>query len=463
MVKIVKPVALVACWMAAVQLAAATEFGERLAKWNVGPVGQDVRRASFDEPVAGEIVADHPAPIDAAPVVPHAAPSRWHELAYGHGPVHAYAPSGCASCGGGGCGDWHGAAACGQACCSPPMCWCRTEVLLWWRQGRDLPPLVTTDPVSESSDTAGILPNATILYGGERETVPMQAGGRADFGWWLDPSQCWGVGNRFFGLGREDASFRTTSLDNPVLAIPFFDVEQNANDALLVAYPGLRTGSVEVLSSSEVFGNDVYARLLFCRGCYGRIDLLTGYHFSRVNENVEIRSQALVVGGGDTFGTEVEVFDYFGTRNEFHGAILGASFTYDCGGCWSLQGLARTAIGNMHETARLEGGTRFAVPGQATDFSDEGLLVADSNSGVRSRDEFTAISELGLTLGYKVAPCTQITLGYTFMYWNDVLRPGNLIDPAVGTSTAAGTRPQFRFNRSDFWVQGISLGFAKDF
>ena len=37
------------------------------------------------------------------------------------------------------------------------------DVLLWWREGRDLPPLVTTDPTSEDSTTAGVLPDATIL------------------------------------------------------------------------------------------------------------------------------------------------------------------------------------------------------------------------------------------------------------------------------------------------------------
>lgn len=342
------------------------------------------------------------------------------------------------------------------------MCWSSYELLLWWRRGAGLPPLVTTDPTTESSDTAGILPGATILYGGVTETGPMQAGGRLDFGWWLDPGQCWGIGDRFYGIGREKGEFRINNLDNPVLAVPFFNITDNDGDALLVAYPGLRTGEIFVRNSSEVFGNDLYARMLFCRGCWGRIDLLTGYSFARMNEDFQMTSDSTVVGGDQQVGTQLRVFDRFSTRNEFHGGILGFSGNWDCGGCWTWNWLARMAIGNMRESASVSGFTQITANGN-TQTSQTGLFATANNSGTFTRNEFTAITELGLTLGYKVSPCTQLTIGYTFMYWNDVLRPGNLIDTSIGTSTAAGTRPDFTFQHSDFWAQGINLGLTKEF
>ena len=154
-------------------------------------------------------------------------------------------------------------------------------MLLWWRQGRDLPPLVTSDPVSESSTTAGILPDADILFGGDRETSPMQAGGRLDIGFWFDGRQCYGIGNRFYSLAKDDGGFRIDTLDNPVLAIPFFNFDADQNEALLVSYPGLRSGSIDVDASSEVFGNDLYVRMLICRDCDSRLDLLAGYSFAR--------------------------------------------------------------------------------------------------------------------------------------------------------------------------------------
>jgi hypothetical protein len=292
----------------------------------------------------------------------------------------------------------------------------------------------------------------------------MQAGGRIDFGWWMDPGQCWGFGNRFFGLGRDNLRFQSNNLENSILAIPFFDVSGNQNDALLVAYPGLRNGSIDITGSSEVLLNDAYARLLFCKGCYGRIDLLAGYTFSRFNENLYMLSNSVVTGGTETVGTRLTVFDQFVAHNEFHGALLGLSAVRDCGGCWTLSAVAKISFGNMHETAQIDGFNRIAVPGQPTQTNEGGLFTdPDTNIGTFSRNQFTAITELGLTLGYKIAPCTQLTVGYTLLYWNDAVRPGTLIDPQIGSSSTAGNHPRFQFNRDDFWVQGINLGLSKEF
>jgi hypothetical protein len=59
-------------------------------------------------------------------------------------------------------------------------------------------------------------------------------------------------------------------------------------------------------------------------------------------------------------------------------------------------------------------------------------------------------------------------VGYTFLYWSQVVRPGNQIDTTVNT-TQVPTHPEFGpltgpaqpmvpFRTTDFWAQGISLG-----
>jgi hypothetical protein len=334
---------------------------------------------------------------------------------------------------------------------------------LWWRQGRDLPPLVTTDPVSESSTTAGILPDATILFGGGRIGTNMQAGGRLDIGTWTDQSQCFGIGDRFFGLGRDSSEFNITSLQNPVLAIPFHDFATDANNALLVAYPGLRTGEIHIGSTSSVLGNDVYGRFLVCRDCNGRLDFITGWNYTRVADNVEINSTSTVteVGGNVPVGTVRDTHDRFAARNEFNGAIFGLMWEGQCG-CWSTNLLARMSIGNMHEQVGITGSTRIAVPGQPVTTTNGGLFTADSNTGQFGRDEFTAITEAGFTIGYRIAPCTRFTVGYTFMYWSDLVSPGKSIDTSIGDDDTT-VRPRFTFKHSDFWVQGVNLGLVREF
>lgn len=381
---------------------------------------------------------------------------------------------GCRGCPPGGllgAGPWY-AAGCGPDGCgwSPgnpwgttSLVWMKFDVLLGWRQGRDFPPLVTSDPSTESSTTAGVLPDAQTLFGGGRVGSHMQAGGRFDVGVWASTEQCFGIGWRLFGLGKDASEFNITSADNPVLAIPFRDFNTGTNDALLVAYPGLRTGEIHVAASSSVLGHDVYTRWLLCRDCDGRLDFLTGWHYARIADGIEIRSRSTVteVGGTIPVGTVTDIRDQFTAHNDFHGAIFGLLWEGQRG-CWTTQFLTRISIGNMRETMLIDGSTRVRSPQGTTTTTDGGLFTAASNLGRFTRNEFTAVTEAGLNLGYRFRPCTQLNIGYTFVYFNDILSPGKAIDPQIGTLNGV-THPRFVFRHSDFWMQAINLGLTREF
>lgn len=59
-------------------------------------------------------------------------------------------------------------------------------------------------------------------------------------------------------------------------------------------------------------------------------------------------------------------------------------------------------------------------------------------------------------------------VGYSLLYWSDVVRPGDQIDRGINTTqlptlggqgTLTGPRrPAFSFQDSDFWAQGINFG-----
>lgn len=381
---------------------------------------------------------------------------------------------GCNSCGGfNGCGPCNGNSCGGGACgacgdygeaawCNNTMVWARFDVLLWWKQGRDYPVLVTSDSVIESSTTAGILPDAQTLFGGQRDGNDLSAGGRFDIGWWCDPNHCTGYGWRFFGLGSDTNEFNIDSNDNPILAIPFTDNSTDTNDALLVAYPSLRTGSISVRGTSGVVGNDLYGRYLLCRDPNSRIDFLTGWHYNRISDTVEIRSSSTVTetGGSIPVGTVSDIRDEFRARSEFNGGILGLMWTQECG-CWNMQWLARMSLGNMHKTMRISGDSTITVPNQTPTTSANGLFSANSNAGQYSDNEFTAITEAGLTFNYRFAPCTQLSVGYTFIYWNNMVAAADGIDTRIGSGDEE--RPRFEFRHSDFWVQGVNLGLTHEF
>jgi len=72
--------------------------------------------------------------------------------------------------------------------------------------------------------------------------------------------------------------------------------------------------------------------------------------------------------------------------------------------------------------------------------------------------------ELAATLGYELRPGVRLTAGYTFLYWTNVVRPGDQIDLSVnseflnGASSATPSRPAFNFRETDYRAQGLNFG-----
>ena len=70
-----------------------------------------------------------------------------------------------------------------------------------------------------------------------------------------------------------------------------------------------------------------------------------------------------------------------------------------------------------------------------------------------------------MTFGYQIAPRVRVLVGYTVVYWSNVVRPGEQIDLNVNTDllppaidTDGLMAPSFAFNDTSFWAQGINLG-----
>ena len=90
--------------------------------------------------------------------------------------------------------------------------------------------------------------------------------------------------------------------------------------------------------------------------------------------------------------------------------------------------------------------------------------------GERSRDVFAVVPEGSVTLGLQLTPWAALTVGYTFLYASDVVRPGDQIDRginptqnpsftgAVPAPLVGPARPAFRFHGADVWAQGLTVG-----
>jgi hypothetical protein len=176
--------------------------------------------------------------------------------------------------------------------CGPPgRIWARGEYLLWWTKGNSLPPLVATSPIGTPPPAAGLLglPTTTVQFGGSDANTDGRSGARITLGGWLDEAQTWGIEGSFFGLQDSTNGFHATSDSVPILTRPFFNTALARMDTLLVAYPGIVTGSINAASrSTNLFGAELYLRHNLCCDCNYRVDALAGYRYFGFDDNVRI-------------------------------------------------------------------------------------------------------------------------------------------------------------------------------
>ena len=127
----------------------------------------------------------------------------------------------------------------------------------------------------------------------------------------------------------------------------------------------------------------------------------------------------------------------------------------------SLLGKATFALGADDQQIITSGNRVFAVPGNRETLN-YGLLVQPSNSGSFERAAFDMVSEVSLTLSYQLMRRLALRTGYSFMTWNNPVRPGDQIVPVNATQVGSGlmgsAHPTVPFREDFFWAQGAHVG-----
>lgn len=379
---------------------------------------------------------------------------------------------------------WGTSASCGSSCnTGAAACqWCRpqwygqAEFLIWWTQGNRVPPLVTTSPDGTPRAQAGVLgqTGTEVLSGGGSIDGNYRPGARFTFGRWLDDCQTTGVEVTWFTLGdgANSGNYFASSTGSPILARPFYNAQDAANDSQLVALPNLVQGSVQVQTSSELHSVAIDLRRNWVNDSRIRIDLLGGYRFLRFREGLSVSENLSSTdqGGVVPIGTTFNIVDAFDARSDFNGAELGLS-TLVKRGCWSFDMLTKLAIGNAHQRVAIDGSTVVAVPGYGASQSIGGLLALPTNIDVVSRNRFAMIPELNLNCRYAYSEQLSLEIGYSLLWITNVARSGSQIDTQINTSYLPGsagtpTGPAVPANPMDttsMWAQGLNLGVVWQF
>jgi hypothetical protein len=349
------------------------------------------------------------------------------------------------------------------------------EALVWWFKSSPTPgPLVTDGSLSD--------PDTTVFLGeGDLDTNP-NPGFRLTAGYTLNPQ--WDLEGSFLYIPTRStgnsvaSSGQTGSTD---LLLTYFDVVENREALSELSLAPIYRGSAQEKLTNNLMGAKLNGSWALASLLPWQVSLLGGFGWLRLHETYTLTTSSPFIPPQpvDIWDT-TDKFDAF---NNFYGAQLGGRARYDWGR-WFANGTFTLGLGAMVQTVEISGSlvtndfslAPLTPPGQPTQFGPTqkfpgGYFALPSNIGDRTRTEFGVVPEVALNLGFQITPQALIFVGYTFLYANDVARPGKQINRNLNTSQSVAwtydtsatlegpAEPSSKFKSSDFWAQGINVGF----
>ena len=310
--------------------------------------------------------------------------------------------------------------------------WAKAEYLLWSVRPYNIPVLATAG----NEVGQGILgQNGTVvLFGDSSLDGGLRSGLRLTAGAWLDMWHEDGVELSGFFLTEKTNHFAVNSAQAPVIARPFFDVNNGVQAVEQVAFPGItQSGNLTVNAPSRMFGFEADYRGKLCCGCDFRVDFIAGFRFLQLDEDLNVTENLQflngLTGGNAVFsGQTATAFDDFHTINHFYGSQVGIVAEKNWGD-WSLEGRAKLALGFTTQKVDVNGSQQF-VPNSALNATGD-LLALRTNIGDRVQTRFTVVPEIDLNVGYQINEHVKAFVGYNFLFWSSVVRPGDQIDTGL--------------------------------
>lgn len=370
----------------------------------------------------------------------------------------------------------------------------RLDYMLWWFNEMETPPLATRN-LDGNAPILGT-PGTQVIYGGELADGPRD-GLRITLGAWLDDCRNFGIEADWSEFETETDTFAYSDLGARfAVGRPFYNLTPSADgtgaqlqppaeDVQIISFPELAAGDLSIIARSKFRTGGLRLRTGLCccdlggcqTGCgdvcgcgpprnsgISRVDFLVGYRHASLEEQLTFFEYSeRFSANGDSLG-EIELSEAFQVDNDFHGLDLG--FVYE----WrrrrlGLELLSRVAIGGTSQRVAVTGANTVSFGDALAVTTPGGLYTQSSNLGNYERERFSILPELSARLSYAVTPRFSVSAGYTLLYWANVVRPGDQIDPSIDTRLIGGgatptvsSHPQFNFKETSLWAHGLNLG-----
>jgi hypothetical protein len=352
-----------------------------------------------------------------------------------------------------------------------PRFYLGADYLLWWGRSQQTPPLVTRGRITDAVPGAAGQPGTVPVFGPGGLDNESASGGRLTAVYWFDQDHTCGVDARAFALEQSSSNHGVGGLGTDprvTLSRPFFDPNFNAQDADPIVVPGVQAGNIIIAMPRRLVGIDANFRYAECVDlfAFNRMTLLAGGRYVGLDEKLLISEGVVDLpdANGDP-GNITTLHDNFVTYNRFYGGQVGVEAESRVGPV-VLTLTGKCAFGQTYQLLKVSGDTLVNDPTGAFTYDPKrGLLVQPTNNGRLSREQFGVVPEFDLNLAWEFNDHLQVSLGYTFIYWSKVVRPGDQVDPvvnvgAVGDPGQFGTSPHplLPFRTTGFWAQGLTAG-----
>jgi hypothetical protein len=254
---------------------------------------------------------------------------------------------------------------------------------------------------------------------------------------------------------------------------PAIDAINQEEVSFVVAVPGIAAGTALVEARSEMFGGEINTGWQF-KGPSAAGKAFIGFRAIHLDEGLSVtdtfrplQTNVLTFLGQPANPPAVlQDVGTFDTSNTFFGPQLGGRLCWHHG-CWQLEAFAKLGIGVTHEELDIRGTTTLVTPGGVR-VAEGSILALTSNIGNYDSYVFGIVPEGGINVGANLSNHIRFRAGYSFLFWNSVIRPGDQIDRAVNPglvptdqefgAVAGPARPAPLFRDRSFWVHTLNLG-----
>ncbi len=342
------------------------------------------------------------------------------------------------------------------------------EMLLSWFKSSPTPvPVIADYYLSE--------PGTHVLLGGGTLNTNPNAGFRMTGTYRIDNR--WGAELTGFYMPSRSTTQGVSSsgeAGSVDLLLPYIDATTRREDVSFISDAPDYSGKAQTTLDNDLGGFELNATWALPERSGWRTSLLGGFRFLQLRETYSIGTSSpyRAPNPEDVWNTT----DNFDARNRFYGFQVGVRTAFDRGP-WIFGASAKVALGSMQQRVSINGVLEtndFNGYGAVQSFPG-GYYALPSNSGDHSRNTFAVVPELALNVGYRLTPELTAFVAYSFLYANDVVRPGEQVDRTINTTQnvawvgdtalnpAGPARPSFDFHTTDFWAQTLSVGVVLKF